>query len=135
MTKRLLAAAMLLLAVGGCDDATTPQATAPAPAATTPASEPAATTRAASGPDAFVAGVRGNLPEVAKDRPDDEIAAVAARACTGLGKGDDADAIVTQTRTLGTADAEAIDQATARELIKLAIDTVCPDQDRRVDEF
>jgi hypothetical protein len=42
---------------------------------------------------------------------------------------------VAETRSLGTPDAEATDQATARELVKLAIDTTCPDQDRRVDEF
>jgi hypothetical protein len=43
--------------------------------------------------------------------------------------------VIAETRTLGTADAEATDEATARELVKLAIDTVCLDQAKRVDEF
>jgi hypothetical protein len=140
MTKRLLATAMVLLALGGCgDDPEPPQpTTTPATAVTTKAQSPttpATTARSAAGPDAFVAAVQRSLPEIAADRRDDEIAAVAQDACAGLAQGDDADAIVARTRSLGTADAEATDQATARELVKLAIDTVCPDQDRRVDEF
>ncbi|UQU68257.1 DUF732 domain-containing protein [Couchioplanes caeruleus] len=140
MTKRLPAVAMLLLALSGCgDDAGTSPAKTPAPAATTAAATTAAATtataRTADGPDAFVAAVRRSLPEVAADRREDEIGALAQQACTALDKGDDADTIVARTRGLGTADAEAVDQATARELVKLAIDTVCPDQDRRVDEF
>ena len=154
MTKRWLAAAALVLALGGCgdDDATTP-VTVPVPTVTSTAPEPAATVtasagaspvrsaagassvRAAAGPDAFVAAVRRALPEVAADRRDEEIAAVAEQACSELADGEDADTVVAHTRTLGTLDAQATDQATARELIKLAIDTVCPGQDRRVDEF
>ena len=83
----------------------------------------------------FVDVVRAQLPDVAVDRRDEELQAVADQACAALADGKDADGIVAQTRSLGTADAEATDQATARELIKLAIDTTCPDQDRRVDEF
>ncbi|WP_199512859.1 DUF732 domain-containing protein [Nucisporomicrobium flavum] len=136
MTKRLPAVAMLLLALSGCgDDAGTSPARTPSPATSTVAPSTTATTRTAAGADAFVAEVRRSLPEVAADRREDEIGAVARRACAALAKGDDADAIVAQTRTLGTVDAEAVDEATARELVKLAIDTVCPDQDRRVDEF
>jgi len=137
MTTRWLATAALLVALGGCSDgAGTRPADAPAPV-TTPAATPAtsASVREAVGPDAFVAGVRRSLPEVAADRRDEEITAIAAKACTALAGGEDADAVVAGTRTLGTPDAEATDEATARELVKLAIDTVCPDQDRRVDEF
>ena len=141
MTKRWLAAAALVLALGGCgdDDVTTP-VNVPVPTATSAAPEPAATVtassgRSAGGPDAFVAAVRRALPEVAADRRDEEIAAIAEQACSALAGGGDADTVVAHTRTLGTLDAEATDQATARELIKLAIDTVCPGQDRRVDEF
>jgi hypothetical protein len=79
--------------------------------------------------------VQARLPEVAADRRDEEIAAIAERACAGLAAGDDGDDIVAETRSLGTADAEAVDQATAREMIKLAIDTVCPAESDRVDEF
>ena len=150
-----VAAAVVLMLAGCGDDA--PDADTPAPPAsatattnrtggdatatpgetagggTTPAGE--ATTRAGAGTAGFVSVVREQLPEVAVDRRDDEIAAVAEQACASLAAGDDADAVVAGTRSLGTADAEAVDHATARELIKLAIDTVCPDQDRRVDEF
>jgi hypothetical protein len=86
-------------------------------------------------PESFVDVVRSRLPEVAADRRDEEIQAIADRACTALSGGADAGTIVAETRALGTLDAEATDHATARELIKLAIDTTCPDQDRRVDEF
>ena len=137
----VLAATALMLT--GCgDDA--PPAPAPAPAATTATATATATatpegsSAAATPPEStagFVAVVRERLPEVAADRADEDIAAVAQEACTSLAAGTDADTIVAGTRSLGTADAEAVDHATARELIKLAIDTVCPDQDRRVDEF
>jgi hypothetical protein len=126
---RRLGAALVMaaaLAPTGCgDDAPRPE---PAPPSAAPA--PAAT--AAEG---FVAVVRGRLPEIAVDRRDDEIQAIADQACGALADGSEADEIVTGTRALGTPDAEATDPATARELIKLAIDTTCPDQDRRVDEF
>jgi hypothetical protein len=79
--------------------------------------------------------VRERLPEIAVDRRDEEIEEIADRACAALADAGDAGAVVASTRSLGTADAEATDRATARELIKLAIDTTCPDQDRRVDEF
>jgi hypothetical protein len=117
----VMAAALVLTGCG--DDAPRP---GPAPSSAAPA------TTAAEG---FVGVVRGRLPEVAVDRRDDEIQAIADQACGALAGGTEADEIVTGTRALGTPDAEATDQATARELIKLAIDTTCPDQDRRVDEF
>jgi hypothetical protein len=82
-----------------------------------------------------VAVVRAKIPEVARGRTNKEIAAVALRACVGLAAGRSADQIVAEAQSLGTVDATATDQATARELVKLAIDTVCPDQAARVDEF
>jgi hypothetical protein len=88
-----------------------------------------------TGLDRFVAVVRAKVPEVAVDRRDEEIEAVAQQACASLAAGRAAGAVVAETRSLGTADVEATDQATARELIKLAIDTVCPAQAKRVDEF
>ncbi|GGQ62384.1 hypothetical protein GCM10010166_35210 [Couchioplanes caeruleus subsp. azureus] len=93
----------------------------------------AAQARAAAGTGAFVAAVRDKLPQIALDHRDEEIAAIAEQACTSLAAGDDAGAIVASTRSL--AGAAAANRATARRLVKLAIDTVCPDQDRRVDEF
>jgi hypothetical protein len=118
-------------------------------AATTHAATPRATgTTAAAGGDGqtdagsgskglddFVTVVRAKVPEVAVDRRDEEIEAIAQQACASLAAGKKADALVAETRSLGTADAQATDQATARELINLAIDTVCSAQRRRVDEF
>jgi Protein of unknown function (DUF732) len=92
-------------------------------------------TAAASRTAGFVEVVRGKVPEVAVDRRDQEIQAIADSACADLAAGKEADDIVADTRSLGTLDAEATDQATARELIKLAIDTTCPEQAKRVDEF
>ena len=136
MTTRWLAATALVLALAGCgdDDAGTKPADVPAPevAVTRSSSAPTAT---AGGIDAFVAAVRQALPEVAADRRDEEVAAIAEQACSALAGGEEADAVVTRARTLGTLDAEATDHATARELVKLAIDTVCPAQSRRADEF
>jgi hypothetical protein len=135
----VLAATMLALSGCGGDDTEpadvpAPPAAGPSGAAVSPVTEP---TPAAGGggTQAFVDTVRRLVPEAATDRRDDEIVAVAQQACTSLAAGEDADAVVAGTRSLGTLDAEAVDHATARELIKLAIDTVCPDQDRRVDEF
>jgi hypothetical protein len=141
MRKLWLVAAATVLILAGCGDdpepATGPPATGTtatgAPAAT---EEPSAQTGTGAEPAAeFASVVRDRVPEVAVDRRDDEIAAVARQACASLASGKEADALVDETRSLGTADAEATDQATARELIKLAIDTVCPEQSGRVDEF
>ena len=135
MTTRWLAATALALVLAGCgDDGGTKRAevTAPEVTVTQGGSAPAATP---GGTDAFVSTVRQALPEVAADRRDEEIAAIAEQACSALAGGEDADTVVAGTRTLGTLDAEATDHATARELIKLAIDTVCPGRGGRADEF
>ncbi|WP_146246736.1 hypothetical protein [Actinoplanes xinjiangensis] len=79
--------------------------------------------------------VRAQLADIAAGRSDADIQAVADTACAGLAAGRSTDEIVDSTRSLGTLDAEATDHATARELIKLAIDTTCFDQRGRVDEF
>ena len=116
--------------------ATATAATGAAPSATPSRSRTRRPSPAGGGgPAAFVAVVRARVPEVALDRRDEEISAIAGLACTSLKKGEDADTVVAVTRSLGTADAEATDEATARELVKLAIDTVCFDQRGRVDEF
>jgi hypothetical protein len=75
------------------------------------------------------------VPEVAAGRSTAEIAAIATTACRSLRAGRSAEEISAAAKSLGTLDAEATDDATARELVKLAIDTVCLDQARRVDEF
>ncbi|MEU4624704.1 hypothetical protein AB0G04_32620 [Actinoplanes sp. NPDC023801] len=79
--------------------------------------------------------VRDRLPEIAEGRQDPELQAIADTACDDLAAGKSAGAIIVVTRTLGTLDAEATDHATARELVKLAIDTTCFEQRGRVDEF
>ena len=106
-------------------------------AAPTAISEVAPTGQSGGGDGAaeFVAVVRAQLPEVAAGRSADELAAVATTACDGLADGVPADGVTAAAQSLGTLDAEATDQATARELVKLAIDTVCLDQANRVDEF
>jgi hypothetical protein len=125
---RRLALAMVAMAfaLGGCD-AETPAAGPPSPASPAPPVESAGA--------GFADVVRAELPDIAVDRRDDELQAIADQACAALADGTGADAIVAETRSMGTQDAEATDQATARELVKLAIDRTCPDQDRRVDEF
>ena len=90
---------------------------------------------AARGSGDFVSTVKAKLPQVAADRRDEEIALVAEQACAGLAAGLAGDQVTAETRTLGTQDAAATDEATARELVKLAIDVVCPNQAKRVDEF
>lgn len=119
------------LALGGCSPEEVPS---PA-GSTAPAAPSSRGPVAADGAATFVTTVQAKVPEVALDRREEEIAAIAQQACADLAAGKDADAVVAAARSLGTADAEAADQATARELVKLAIDTVCPDQSRRVDEF
>lgn len=143
-TTTALALAATTLAGCSMDDAAAPTAgsTASAPATAT-GSAPATpaegeTGGAPAGEDGsarFVAVVRDKLPAVAADRRDEEIGLIAEEACAGLSGGKSADEVVAQARTLGTVDAEATDHATARELIKLAIDAVCPNQAKRVDDF
>jgi hypothetical protein len=79
--------------------------------------------------------VRARTPDVAAGRTTAEIGAIATTACSSLRRGRPAEQIAAEARSLGTLDAEATDDATARELVKLAIDTTCLDQARRVDEF
>jgi len=163
MAKRWLVAA-LLLALGGCgDEADAEPVTVPVPAISSPMnsspinSSPAPSLPAEAAPEqpaeaapeqpqpvaekidtgiaGFVAIVQARMPEIAVDRRDEEIAGIARRACAALADAEEADAIVAETRTLGTGHARATNRSTARELIRLAIDTVCPDQDRRLDEF
>ena len=135
MRTRWVVAAAAVLALAGCGD-DSPTAPAPTPVPSTPpASVPASQGTGDAPTVAFVGVVRDRLPEIAVDRRDEEIEAIATRACASLAEGTDAETIVTETRSLGTLDAEATDHATARELIKLAIDTVCPDRSARVDEF
>ena len=133
--RGLLVAAVLSCALAGCggDDGET---------ATTPPGTTAATSAASALPaepagdvQEFVAVVRDRLPDVAAGRTHAELAAVATAACEGLAVGASADDVVANAQSLGTLDAEATDQATARELVKLAIDTVCPEESARVDEF
>ena len=123
-------AVAVVAALASCGDDPGPATTAPAEP-----SAQSAITAPATASAGFAEVVRNRVPEVAVDRRDEEIQAIADQACADLAGGEDADAVVAGARTLGTSDAEATDQATARELIKLAIDTTCPDQDRRVDEF
>jgi hypothetical protein len=138
----VLPAAVLVLAACGDDEAKPADVPAPVPvestttpeaaATTTPAAAtPARTTRtattgpaapAAGGLAAFVRVVQARTPEIALDRRDEEIEAIAQQACASLTAGKKAGALVAETRALGTADAEATD-------------TVCPDQRDRVDEF
>jgi hypothetical protein len=161
MAQRWLVATALLVAVSGCgDDAETRPATVPAPAissaaptapalaarrpspaptaTSTPRSEPRSDPRPGPGPgrravamdtSGFVTAVQDRLPEVAIDHRDEELAAIAGQACTSLAAGAGARAVVADTERFGT------DEAAAHELIKLAIDNVCPDQDGRVEEF
>jgi hypothetical protein len=141
MARRWLTAVGAVLVLAGCTEpAPTPTPTAAtagqSPSGPAPSGTPTATADdEAAGTAAFVAVVRQQLPDIAGVRSDEEIAAVAEQACVGLSNGLPADDIVAETRSLGTPDAEATDQATARELIKLAIDKACPDQSGRIDDF
>jgi hypothetical protein len=149
MTARwlLTTTAVLSLAatLAGCGDDQPPAAAVPSsatPSSATPPSAPppsgapgADPAEDGAGSAAFVAAVRAALPQTTADRRDEEIALIAEQACAGLSAGLTADQVVAETRTLGTEDAEATDEATARELIKLAIDKACLDQAARADDF
>jgi len=107
-----------------------PAAAGPAAAAQAAAAGPAAAAQAiAAGPTGFVAVVQRELPGVAVDHRDEEIVTLAQQACAALAAGRSADAVVAGVRTFGT------DRASARQLIRLAVGTVCPAQRRRIDEF
>jgi hypothetical protein len=155
MAKRWLIATALLLVLSGCgEDEKAEPATVPVPATTT--TEPVAAGRTATaqaapatsaapaaprttaarkasgksgGVSGFVAVVQDELPEVAVDHREEELAGLAQQACSALAAGKDAGAVVAGTERFGTGEADA------HRLIKLAITTVCPDQDRRLGEF
>lgn len=161
LTRRWLVTAVAIVALAGCGaeaeptDVPVPAPSAPSPAGSSTAGPSAAASAAGPGGDgtsaaggaatrtdsasggtgAFVSVVRDRLPDIAADRRDGEIGDIARQACAALSGGATADRIVADTRALGTLDATATDPATARELVKLAIDTVCPGQAGRVDEF
>ncbi|GAA3919080.1 DUF732 domain-containing protein [Actinoplanes auranticolor] len=155
MARRWLVAAVLLVALGGCgDEPEAEPATVPVPVTTSPvpaspsvvasrvagAAAPARTTAARTTPQtpraagwadpaAFVAVVQRTMPDLALDRREDELATLAQRACAALAAGRSPAAVVAEVRAFGT------DRAGARQLIKLAVDTVCPEQERRAREF
>ncbi len=140
----VLALVAALSVLTGCGDDTTGEGRdEPVRAVTSAARTPEAATGAGdaprtatpAAPDGFVDVVRARVPEVAAGRRAEEIQAIAYTACADLAAGRTADEIVATARTLGTLDAEATDHATARELVKLAIDTTCPEQADRVDDF
>jgi hypothetical protein len=82
------------------------------------------------GLDGFVADVRSQVPQVAVDRRDEEIEEIAQQACPSLEADKKAAAVVTEVEEMA-----GVDKATADKLIKLAIETVCPAQHGRADEF
>ncbi|GAA3340477.1 hypothetical protein GCM10020358_28220 [Amorphoplanes nipponensis] len=149
MARRWLIAAVLLLTLGGCgDEPETEPATVPVPATgtaspagpttvagrTTVAASAGTTARTADrarggGTAGFVTVVQRDLPGLAVDRRDDEIATLGRQACAALAEGRPAGAVVAEVRAIGA------DRATGRTLVGLAIDTVCPEQDRRAREF
>jgi type IV pilus biogenesis protein CpaD/CtpE len=132
----------VLCGLAGCTSSSS--SAKPGKTTTTRKATPAKTTKVTVKPTAtatetrmseFPRIVRDKLPEIAAGRQDTELQAIADTACEGLAAKKSADAIVDVTRTLGTLDAEATDHVTARELVKLAIDTTCFEQRGRVDEF
>ncbi|WP_158647558.1 DUF732 domain-containing protein [Actinoplanes sp. ATCC 53533] len=143
MAKRWLITAVLLLALGGCgDEPEAEPATVPVPATSSDAPAPArppvvagqtavrqSATEAEKSAAGFVTIVQRELPGVAVDHRDEEIAALAEQACAALAAGRSADAVMAGVRAFGT------DRASARELVRLAVGTVCPAQDRRIGEF
>jgi len=127
MARQWLVAAVLLLALGGCgDEPEAEPATVPVPATS---SEAPVSPRPSSAVEGFVAVVQRKLPGVAVDHRDEEIVALARQACAALAAGRPADTVVAEVRTFGA------DRAAARQLVRLAIETMCPGQERRIDEF
>ena len=153
MARRWLVTAVLLVALGGCGDdpevepaivpvpatssgaVAVPSSSSPAVAAgsrkagSQAAPAPARVEETGTGADGFVAVVQRKMPGLLVDHREEEIAALAQQACAALAAGRSAGAVVNEVRAYGT------DRAAARELVKLAILTVCPDQDRRSGEF
>ena len=107
----------------------------PSPRTPAPSASTLTSATGNGGTAGFVRVVRSKVPDVAAGRSTAEIAAIATTACRSLRLGRSANRITVDARSLGTLDAEATDEATARELVKLAIDTTCIDQAARVDEF
>jgi hypothetical protein len=133
--RKLMIIVALATPLAGCGA----PGTMPAPAPSVPASaEPSAETNTGTGDeglDHFVATVQRRLPEVAADRRDEELEAVAEQSCALLASGTDAKTIAAVARTLGTSDPKATDRATAERLVKLSITEVCPAQKARAAEF
>ncbi|MFC3739061.1 DUF732 domain-containing protein [Paractinoplanes deccanensis] len=68
----------------------------------------------------FVASVQRDLPEVAVDRRDEEVAALGERTCAGLRSGKKSATVVNEIRAQGVPDPQA------RQLLALARVTACP---------
>jgi hypothetical protein len=135
VTSRWLAAAVLLAGVAGCaDEAEAVPAEIPVPGVVSaPAAEHAVVaelTGRHARRDRFVARVRAAYPGMTVDQRDEEIVAIADQACTALADDADSVIIVARTRELG-----APDDVTARNLVRMAIEVVCPDQDRHLGDF
>lgn len=154
MARRWLVAAVLLLALGACgDEPEAEPATVPVPAissdppgsarptvsssrstATQAAARPgraapaSGADRSRADPAGFVALVQRELPGMAVDRRDEEIAALAQQTCADLAAGRSPGAVLTAVRTFGA------DRADARKLVRLAVGTVCPAQAHRTGE-
>ncbi|MFI7542835.1 DUF732 domain-containing protein [Actinoplanes sp. NPDC049599] len=138
MARRWLVVGVLLLALGGCGDGNRAEpATVPVPVTGSGNPPPSRTAVAAAVPEradgndpgGFVAVVQRKRPDLAVDHREDELLALAEQACAALAAGRSADAVVADVRTFGT------DRADARVLVRLAITTVCPEQERRIDDF
>lgn len=150
MPRRRLAMTVMaaMAALSGCTvNVNVPESAATAPASrsattapmtTAPMTGPAttdATTAPAAPTYAFVGVVREKLPELGQGRSDDEVQAMADVICNALAKGAKSADIVDATRSMGSRDGVPIDDATANEVVKLAIDISCPGQAPRVTEF
>jgi hypothetical protein len=86
-----------------------------APAATTTAPAPEAPPRL----DRFVAAVQRQLPEVAVDRREEEVAAIGELACSARAAGKGKATVVAEIENAGVTEADA------RKLLTIAEDTAC----------
>jgi hypothetical protein len=133
--RRSTIIAAMVVPLAGCG---APGAHPVPPPPVSPAPSAAAEPNAGSGDrglDGFVATVQKRMPAVAADRRDEELEAVAEQSCALLAAGADPKTIAAVARTLGTADPEATDRATAYRLVRLSIAEVCPAQKARAAEF
>jgi hypothetical protein len=110
----VLALAGCVLVLAACTT-TAPPSAEPAPPLP-PESSPAAGTGSA-GLDRFVAALQEQLPEVVVDRRDEEVAALATRACAARSRA------AALTREFA---AEGLTTGQARRVISLALRTACP---------